>query len=1076
MKNINNIDILLKDELIEKINKDTVVSVVANNFSIFAYKPLKKVLNNCQEFRFIFTNACFKDEKKNKKQKIFSIKNTNIEADLCGSEFELNLNNHLNQSSIARDCVKFIKSKCKFKLDTSIKQQNGFILLDDKDIYFPINGFTAVDLGLEDGNVKNTMILNLDDAISIQNFKVNFDNLWASPEVSDVTDIVIDSIANAYKENSPEFLYFLTLDNIFVEFKDDLKEENRDKEIGFKDSVIFNKLYDFQKDAVLTIIHKLYKYQGCILADSVGLGKTFTALAVIKYFESRNSKVLVLCPKKLGENWLTYNSNYKSNILSEDRLNYDVFYHTDLSRESGFSNGKDLNNIYWSNYDLVVIDESHNFRNGGKFAENDDDKENRYIKLLNKVIKNGVKTKVLMLSATPVNNKFADLKNQLLISYEGDSNLADASLNTISSFDEVFRQAQKAYNEWSTKDLSDRTLDNLLNNLSYDFLSILDSVTIARSRRQIEQFYSIKDIGSFPKKLDPISKSPKMTDKKESITYKEISSLLDSLSLVVYTPSKFILDSKKHNYIKNTKKNFSGKEMSGRELGIKRLMKINLLKRLESSIYSFKTTLNRIHNLIETTIAKIDAFEKNQNLSLDITYNILDECSIDDQNDDLLNETLSSNIALKDMDYIAFREELCEDEEVLNILIEMFYEIDVVSDTKLNTLYSDIKHKVTHAINENNKKILIFTAFADTANYIYDSLAHKIKSELHLDVALVTGDLKVKNTLNIKRKMDFNLALTLFSPISKSKDILYKDIDEEIDILIGTDCISEGQNLQDCDYLINYDIHWNPVRIIQRFGRIDRIGSKNERIQLVNYWPDINLDEYIKLKDKVEGRMTATVLTSTGDDNPLDKNSNNDVEYRIAQLKRIQKENVSLEDMTSSVSIMDLGLNEYRHDLILYHKENTNLSHNPFGMHALVKAFNDYKEGVIFILKNTNENLKINKKNRLHPFYLTYIANDGQIIMNYMQTKKILDTLRELCKGRDKEEIELCQRFNEETSYGEKMSFYSNLLNLTISNIIDVKEQNDLDAFLNGSDDVLFNNEIKGLKDFQLIHFFVIKK
>lgn len=1076
MKTINNIDILLKDELIEKITKDTIVSVVANNFSIFAYKPLKKVLNNCKEFRFIFTNALFKDENKNKKQKIFSIKNTNIEADLCGSEFELNLNNHLNQSSIARDCVHFIKNKCKFKLDTSIKQQNGFILLNDKEVYFPINGFTAVDLGLEDGNVKNTVIVNLDDDASIQDFKVNFDNLWASSDVSDVTDIVIDSIANAFKENSPEFLYFLTLDNIFVEFKDDLNEDNKEREIGFKESLIFNKLYDFQKDAVLAIIHKLYKYQGCILADSVGLGKTFTALAVIKYFESRNSKVLVLCPKKLGENWLTYNSNYKSNILSEDRLNYDVFYHTDLSRERGFSNGKDLNNIYWSNYDLVVIDESHNFRNGGKFAENDNDKENRYIKLLNKVIKNGVKTKVLMLSATPVNNKFADLKNQLLISYEGDSTLADSSLNTNTMFDEVFRQAQKAYNEWSTKKLNERTLDNLLNNLSYDFLSILDSVTIARSRRQIEQFYSIKDIGSFPKKLAPISKSPDMTDKKESITYKEIASLLDSLSLVVYTPSNFILESKKSKYIKNSKKNFFGMEITGRELGIKRLMKINLLKRLESSINSFTTTLDRIHSLIENTIYKIDTFEKNQNLNLDITYNIIDDCSIDDQNDDLLNETLSSNIAIQDMDYIAFREELREDKEVLNILIEMFHEIDVESDTKLNTLYSDIKYKVNHEINKGNKKILIFTAFADTANYIYDSLAHKIKSELNLDVALITGDFKVKNTLNLKRKMDFNLALTLFSPISKSKDILYPDIDAKIDILIGTDCISEGQNLQDCDYLINYDIHWNPVRIIQRFGRIDRIGSKNENIQLVNYWPNINLDEYIKLKDKVEGRMTATVLTSTGDDNPLDKNSNNDVEYRIAQLKRIQKENVNIEEMTSSVSIMDLGLNEYRHDLILYHKENTNLSHNPFGMHALVKAKDGYKEGVIFILKNTNENLKINRKNRLHPFYLTYIANDGQIIMDYMQTKKILDTLRELCKGQDKEELELCQKFNDETSYGEKMSFYSNLLNLTISNIIDVKEKNELDAFLDGSDDILFNNEIKGLKDFQLIHFFVIKK
>lgn len=953
---------------------------------------------------------------------------------------------------------------------------NGYINVSGKEecAYLPINGFTTTDLGCEKGN----NILNFVTKLDVSNSKAllkSFDEIWNdSKRFSDVTEQVAENISNIYKENAPEFVYFITLYNIFHEFLEDISNDVLpDEATGFKSSQIWNKLYDFQKDAALAIINKLEKYNGCILADSVGLGKTFTALSVIKYYEGRNKSVLVLCPKKLNDNWITYKSNYINNPIAKDRLRYDILFHSDLSRNKGYTNGLDLSHINWSNYDLVVIDESHNFRNGGKiYGDEDNKKENRYLQLMNKVIKAGVKTKVLMLSATPVNNRFNDLKNQLQLAYEGEVENMDRILNTESSIEDIFRQAQKAYNVWSKLPQEERITERLLGMLSFDFFEVLDSVTIARSRKHIEAYYDTAAIGRFPTRLTPISRRPSLTDLPCAINYNEIFGQLQKLNLSIYTPSVFILPSKAHKY--NHSKGDgakSGLSLEGREMGIRRLMSINMLKRLESSVNSFRLTLERVQNLIQDTIERIDNHES----EIDVQEANIYDLDIEDQENEAFIGTRKSSIALEDLDYISWRKYLKNDFDELELTRLMLLDITPEHDSKLQQLISDLRGKFEHPINNDNRKVIIFTAFSDTALYLYNNLAGRIKDRYGLNVAIVTGDIDARSTLKTNEKMDFNKVLTLFSPMSKEKAVIYPEINEGIDVLIATDCISEGQNLQDCDYLINYDIHWNPVRIIQRFGRIDRIGSQNEVIQLVNYWPDMTLDEYIDLKGRVEARMKVSVMTSTGDDNPISPEEKGDLEYRKAQLKKLQEEVVDIEDMSDGVSIMDLGLNEFRLDLLEYMHTHKNVELTPFGLHAVVSS-NKYAEpGVIFVLKNRNNGVNIDKKNRLHPFYMVYLRYDGSVVVNYLSPKDLLDRFRSLCKGKSKPETEPCKEFNKETRNGFKMERYSKLLGDAVSSIINVKEESDIDSFLSGIQSELFTKEITGIDNFELICFLVVR-
>ena len=1076
MRIINNITDTVLEDLQETIKKGSKVSIAAACFSMYAYNELRKELEGVDEFRFIFTAPTFIADNAKKEKREFYIPRLNRENSLYGTEFELKLRNEMTQKAVAKECADWIKRKATFKTNTTGEFMGGFLNVDNTvqdHAYAPMNGFTTVDLGCERGNNVYNMVNRLDSPEANQ-YLALFDNIWNDKKkLKDVTDVIINNISTVYNENPPEFIYYMTLYHVFNEFLDDISEDVLPNEAtGFKDSKIWNMLYDFQKDAVLAIINKLEKYNGCILADSVGLGKTFTALAVIKYYEQRNRSVLVLCPKKLQETWNTYKDNYVNNPIASDRLNYDVLFHTDLSRDGGFSNGLDLDRLNWGNYDLVVIDESHNFRNG--IGTHSNTKENRYMRLMDKVVRAGVKTKVLMLSATPVNNRFVDLKNQLALAYEGEQDKLNQVLNTKKPIEDIFTQAQKAFNAWSKLEPEKRTTDALLKTLDFDFFEVLDSVTIARSRKHIEKYYNTEEIGKFPERLKPISKRPGLTDLNTAINYNEIYEQLMMLNLYIYTPSEYIFPSKLEKYAALSGDREIGLTQKGREQGIRRLMSINLLKRLESSVYSFRLTLKRIENLIDETINAINEFEQYGVQRYFDMYEADDDYDIDDGNTDFFTVGKKVKIDLADMDYITLREELKKDSETLALLYDMVDDITPEHDEKLQTLLEMLSEKVVNPINPGNKKVLVFSAFSDTADYLYEHVSKYMLEKFGLNTALITGTTDGKTTLK-GVKTSFNNMLTLFSPISKSRDVLMPGTDKEVDILIGTDCISEGQNLQDCDYLINYDIHWNPVRIIQRFGRIDRIGSRNQYIQLVNFWPNLTLDEYINLKGRVETRMKITVMTATGDDDLINAEEKGDLEYRKQQLKRLQEEVVDIEDMSSGISIMDLGLNEFRLDLLEYIKTHDDMDTKPKGLHAVVPATDELPPGTIFILKNINSSINIDHKNRIHPFYMVYISEEGEVICDYLNPKKILDDIRLLCRGKTEPLYGLCSVFNRETKDGRDMKEMSMLLNDAINSIIDTKDESDIDSLFRKGGTSALMSQINGLEDFELICFLVVK-
>lgn len=1076
MKIYDNIKEIVKDDMVTTISKGSKVSIAAACFSMYAYKELKKQLDSVEEFRFIFTSPTFTTEKASKAKREFYIPRLSRETSLYGTEFEIKLRNEMTQKAIARECADWIRKKATFKSNTTGENMGGFMTVDasaEQVAYMPLGGFTTVDIGCERGNNSYNMVNRMEAPFSTQYMQL-FETLWNDKsKMQDVTEEIIDSISSAYNENAPEFIYFMTLYHVFSEFLDDISEDELPNEAtGFKESKIWSMLYDFQRDAVLAIINKLEKYNGCILADSVGLGKTFTALAVVKYYENRNKSVLVLCPKKLAENWNTYKDNYVNNPIASDRLNYDVLFHTDLSRSHGTSNGLDLDRLNWGNYDLVVIDESHNFRNG--IGTHSNTVENRYVKLMDKVIRSGVKTKVLMLSATPVNNRFVDLKNQLAIAYEGDSENINSRLNTKKSIEDIFKQAQKAFNAWGKLPAEERSTDALLRTLDFDFFEVLDSVTIARSRKHIEKYYNASEIGKFPERLPPISKRPCLTDLESAINYNEIYAQLMLLNLCIYTPSNYIFPSKMQKYMELTHNKGDNLTQSGREQGIRRLMSINLLKRLESSVHSFQLTLTRIKGLIDSTIDDINRFE--QYGAADITmYEAQEsEFDMDDGNTDYFSVGKKVKIDLADMDYKTWRTELKQDAEVLELLTLMVADITPEHDSKLQELLALLSQKIENPINPGNKKVLVFSAFSDTAEYLYDNMSAFVKKKYGLNTAVITGSIDGKTTIS-GFKATLNNVLTCFSPKSKGRDVLMPNSKVDIDILIATDCISEGQNLQDCDYLVNYDIHWNPVRIIQRFGRIDRIGSTNDTIQLVNFWPDLTLDDYINLKSRVETRMKITVMTSTGDDDLINAEEKGDLEYRKQQLKRLQEEVIDIEDMSEGISIMDLGLNEFRLDLLEYVKTHGDMDKKPRGLHAVVPATEELPEGVIFVLKNINKSVNIDNQNRIHPFYMVYIGMDGEIICDYLNPKKLLDDVRLLCRGKSEPVHDLCRKFNAETDDGRDMAELSELLSEAINSIIDTKEESDIDSLFSAGGTSALMSDISGLDDFELICFLVVK-
>ena len=1092
MELIDNINHLLGDDLKQTIKPGARLKIAASCFSMYAFEALKSELEKVEELNFIFTSPTFVanevTDKIRKEHKEFHIPKMNRERSLYGSEFEIQLRNKLTQRAIAKECADWIRRKATFKSNRSKAPMQQFACVQASGTdtaYMPLDGFTAVDLGYQQGNAVSNLVNRMDEPPFATTYLSLFNQIWNDPtKLEDVTTQICDHIASVYQETSPECIYCLMLYNIFNEFLDDIDEDVLPNDrTGYQETLIWNKLFNFQRDAATGIINKLETYNGCILADSVGLGKTFTALAVVKYYELRNRSVLVLCPKKLADNWLNYNRNLKTNIFARDRFNYDVLCHTDLSRTNGESFGTPLNRINWGNYDLVVIDESHNFRNNDAYKE----KETRYQKLMNQVIRQGVKTKVLMLSATPVNNRFNDLRNQLALAYEGDSENLNKKLQTSKSVEDIFRNAQASFNAWAKLPIEKRTARAILDSLDFDFFELLDSVTIARSRKHIQIFYDTKDIGPFPERRKPLSFHSPLTQRADVMSFNEIFEQLSKLRLAVYAPISYILPSRLKKYEEMYDTQVAGGKSKfkqvDRERSLQALMTTNLLKRLESSIEAFRLTLRSLRTTHTNTLTKINTFNQSGNTASvgDLTDQLEsldaddDDLPVIDDSNEFENIGGKVKISLADMDLPSWECELNADMEIIDTLLASMDKITPADDAKLQHLKSLILSKIDAPINPGNKKILLFTAFADTADYLFANLSPDLLAIQHLHCAKVTGSTTPTSTL--KKSYDFQELLTLFSPRSKEKAIVLPNEPAEIDLLIGTDCISEGQNLQDCDYLINYDIHWNPVRIIQRFGRIDRIGSTNASIQLVNYWPDISLDEYINLKERVESRMMIADVTATGDDNVLSAQAN-DVSYRKEQLRRLQDEVIELEDLKTGVSITDLGLNDFRMDLLNFVKANGELNSMPSGMHAVVTAKPEMglHPGVIFTLRNLNQSVNVSQQNRLHPYYLVYINREGEVIHDHTEVKRLLDLVRSCCKGQAQPIPDACRLFNKETADGRKMQVYSDLLGKAIRSMIEVKEEKDLDSLFCGGKTTALVNTIVGLDDFELITFLVIQE
>lgn len=1092
MELLDNVNRLLGDDLRQSMQPNSRVAIAASCFSIYAFEALMKEFQQVESLQFIFTTPTFVPnevtDKAQRQPREFHLQGASHERGFFGTEFEIRLRNKLTQRAIAKECADWIRRKVQFRSNRTGAPMQQFACVSSdgqNSVYLPLHGFTAVDLGYQQGNAVSNIVNRMNERSVTEVYVQLFDQIWKDPvKVADVTELIREHIAEVYQENSPQRIYFLMLFHIFSEFLEEVSEDVLPNErTGYQESAIWQKLYSFQKDAATGIINKLETFNGCILADSVGLGKTFTALAVIKYYELRNRSVLVLCPKKLADNWITYTKNLRNNPLVKDRFSYDVLCHTDLLRDRGESLGIPLNRVNWSNYDLVVIDESHNFRNDDAFKN----KETRYQRLMNRIIRQGVKTKVLMLSATPVNNRFNDLKNQLALAYEGEPESFSSKLRTERDVEQIFRRAQAAFNVWSKLPAEQRTPQAILATLDFDFFELLDAVTIARSRRHITSFYDVNEIGEFPARRKPLSFHSPLTSRQDVIGFNEIFTELSALKLGVYTPTSYILPSRMQAYeeIYDTEVRGGGGRLrqKDREQSLRSLMTVNLLKRLESSVAAFRLTLKRLQEVHLNTLTRIERYHKTGQGGTFTDLSSAFENSEPDEDVEFFDPLESRaeeqtggkvTIRLADMDLPAWEQDLKDDLQVIEGLLSEMEKVSPADDAKLQHLKQHIFDKIDAPINPGNRKVLLFTAFADTAEYLYEHLAPALLEKHNLHTARVVGSDRPKSTLS--RSTDFQELLTLFSPRSKEKDLLYPDVVGEIDLLIATDCISEGQNLQDSDYLINYDIHWNPVRIIQRFGRIDRIGSKNGSIQLVNYWPDISLDEYIRLRERVESRMVIADVTATGDDNPLDGRAN-DLAYRKEQLRRLQEEVVELEDLKAGVSITDLGLNDFRMDLLNYIKSNADLSRLPTGMHAVLPADPErgLLPGVVFALRNRNEGVNVDHLNRLHPYYMVYVDMEGNPILPHTEVKRLLDLLRSSVKPCAEPLPAAYTPFNERTQDGREMGAYSGLLNAAIQSIVQVKEQKDIDSLFSSQQTTALTGPGTAFEDFELLAFLAIE-
>ena len=1048
-------------ELKNSIGKNAKLSVLSHLFSIYGYASLKKELSTLSGARILLSKW-----------------DDNFIHTLAGSLEEIRLKNNLDQAQIAKEFSSWLAKDVQIKsLVGSAVNQNLFHVKNQDGKDFCIqgsSGFTTSGLG-ETNSSAIEINIGISDKEGTNQMLQWFDTIWNNPKSAlNIKKEITEQLEYLAEEKPANLIYFITLYNLFKDFIEDIDEDNiiRSK-TGFKETLVWNKLYKFQKDGVLGAIDKLERYNGCIIADSVGLGKTFEALAVIKYYELRNDRILVLCPKKLRDNWTVFTINDKRNILSADRFNYDVLNHTDLSRTSGKSGEVNLETLNWENYDLIVIDESHNFKNAGTKTG----AISRYQKLMDQVIRAGVKTKVLMLSATPVNSRMNDLKNQVAFITEGKDNaLSD---HGIASIENTLKIAQTKFNEWLKLPDGQRKTASLLEKMNFGYFKLLDILTIARSRKHIEKYYDVAEIGKFPERLKPKNIKADIDIDGKFPPLKDVNMTIKKLNLAAYAPLEYVRMDKQEEYSRKydqaVKDGASVFRQVDRERNMIHLMRVNMLKRMESSINSFHITVERLQNKIGNLLSQIQDQENSE----------FEELSIEDIETDSseFEEYLIGNkikVLIQDIDLIRWKQDLEEDYKLLGILVEEAKKIDATKDAKLQKLKEVISDKIANPLNENNKKVIIFTAFSDTAQYLYKNISPWVKEKHKIHSALVTGSgLNQCSDKNIGK--DLNNILTNFSPISKERNKIDSEATNHIDILIATDCISEGQNLQDCDMLINYDIHWNPVRIIQRFGRVDRLGSHNDKIQLANFWPNMELDEYINLEARVSGRMVLLDISATGEENVIDYDETrqmNDLEYRRNQMKQLQDAVIDIEDIDGSVSITDMTLNDFRMDLSSFMKDNlTVLEKSPSGFFAAISGnLDEIPEGTIFCLRDIHKEVSENSNYSLAPYYMVYVASDGNIILNHLQSKKILDIFKKLCGGAKSLDENAIKNLKEATKNGKDMSSYKFMLEAAISNISGKNDEKGVESLFNRGGTILSQDSFKGIEDFEVISFLIIKE
>ncbi|MYZ52486.1 helicase-related protein [Malikia spinosa] len=1035
------------------------LACVTPSFSLFAFAELRDALSRLERVRLILPAA---DEN----------------LDLLGGEGDRAARNRLQARWLANQCAKWLSAKVELRRAQGRVPQGAAVMsTPDGTVDQVVLGslaFSTDGLGLTPGNPMNLIQASesRDEAAQLARWlDQQWDALKSKPESQAALVQVLNDIG---QHRAPFTLYASILNHLFGNRGDEMDEERIVKSAtGIRNTVVWKKLFKFQRDGVVGAIDKLARFGGCIIADSVGLGKTFEALAVIKYHELRNDRVLVLAPKRLRDNWTLYKANDKRNVLAADRFNYDVLNHTDLSRDGGNSGDIDLAHVNWGNYDLVVIDESHNFRNKKSPRKGN---ETRYDRLMRKIIKEGVKTRVLMLSATPVNNRLADLKNQIAFVTEGD----DTALveHGIDSIEQTTRKAQIQFNRWLNMEESVRTPGHLVEMLGFDYFTLLDHLTIARSRRHIEKYYGTAETGKFPGRLPPINIKADVDLTGQFRAIKDINLEIRRLNLASYAPLRYVLPHKQAAYDAKYSTEIRGGEsffrQVDREESLIHLLRVNVLKRMESAVSSFALTLQRQLKDVEAVLAHIEAHDE------DIEEIDIADVDIDDPAFESLLVGRKVKVLLSDVDLIRWRQDLIEDRNRLATLLAAAQQVDTARDAKLAKLREMIEEKCRQPINPGNRKIIVFTAFSDTAQYLYVHLAPWAKCTLGINAGLVTGSAGIQTTLPGLRK-SMSSVLSAFAPRAKERPAELAT-EGDIDLLIATDCISEGQNLQDCDWLINYDIHWNPVRIIQRFGRIDRIGSPNQNIQLVNFWPNMELEEYIGLEQRVSGRMVLLDVSATGEENLIEQQSGNpmnDLEYRRKQLLKLQDTVIDMEDLSSGVSITDLTLTDFRIDLAQYLKAHPGqLDSLPLGSYAVTTSIDaDIAPGIIFCLRAEGDAAVKGKQSSdypLAPIYLVHVGDDGEVLLPFPQAKRILDRLKRLALGRDLPDDGACARFDHETRQGEDMRQAQQLLAAAVASVVGKNEERAVASLFSPGGTHAMKGEFAGANDFEVMAFMVV--